>query len=177
MVFDGPVEGLLPGEDPDVRDPVEIQHWITLYEQRREIWRRRLRRARDVEARMRLQRTIQWAEARLAYWRNRHARFAGIAVEPVSRRLTGRTGTVALTRREYQLLSHFADHPGQHIPPSLLVSRAWPDADLCEEQLRTYMVRLRRKMGVAGAPCRIVAERTHGYALVFDDDPSGSSPS
>lgn len=177
MVLDGPVEELLPGEDPGVRDPVEIQHWITLYEQRREIWRRRLRRARDDEARMRLQRTLQWVEARVAYWRNRHAQLAGIAVEPVSRRLTGRTGTAALTSREYQLLSHFADHPGQHIPPSLLVSRAWPDADLCEEQLRTYVVRLRRKMRAAGAPCRIVAERTRGYALLFDDDAAGSPSS
>ena len=161
---------LLPGEDPAVADPVEIQHWIAMYEERLEIWRRRLRRARDPVSRTELQRQLEEFQARTAFWRNRHAQLAGLRLDPVTREMAGRQGAVRLTRREYELMSYLADHPGRHTPPALLVGRAWQDAELCEEQLRTYVTRLRRKLRAAGAPCRIIAERARGYVLVFDED-------
>lgn len=161
---------MLPGEDPDVSDPVELQHWISIYEQRLAIWRRRARRARDAETQAQRLDYLDWLNGRLEFWRNRHARFAGLRLDPTTREMTGRTGTLALTRREFELLSYLADHPGRHVPASLLVARAWPDADLCEEQLRTYVGRLRRKMEQVGTPCRLVADRPRGYVLLFDED-------
>lgn len=167
---EGLVGELLPGEDPTISDPVELQHWVSLYAERREIWRRRLRRTRDPEARAAVHAYLAWIEERIAFWRNRHAQHAGIRLEPATRQLTGRLGAVRLTRREFELLGYLADHPGRHIPAALLVSRAWPDSDLCEEQLRTYLGRLRRKMARAGTPARIVADRPHGYVLTVDED-------
>ena len=156
---------LLPGEDPDVRDPVEVEHWISLYEERRNIWQRRLRRAATAEERVDAERYLDWLRGRLAFWRDRHTALSGIQLDPVRRTVTGRLGSVPLTRREFQLLAFLADHPGRHFPAALLVMRAWQDADLCEEQLRTYLVRLRRKLIEAGVDCRIAAERPRGYVL------------
>jgi DNA-binding response OmpR family regulator len=167
---EGIIGELLPGEDSSVSDPVELQHWISLYEERREIFRRRLDRADDPTAHARIQDYLDWANQRIAFWRNRHAQLAGILLDPQTRTMTGRAGRVSLTRREYELLSYLADHPGRHVPASLLVGRAWPDSDLCEEQLRTYVARLRRKMAEAGTPCRLVADRPRGYVLLFDED-------
>lgn len=161
---------LVPGEDSSVTDPVELQHWISLYEERREIWRRRLSRANDPILRAGAQDHLEWINQRIHFWRNRHAQLAGILLDPQTRAMTGRDGRVSLTRREYELLSYLADHPGRHVPASLLVARAWPDSDLCEEQLRTYVARLRRKMAEAGTPCRLVADRPRGYVLLFDED-------
>ena len=162
------VQELLPGEDPSVRDAVEVEHWISLYEERRSIWQRRLRRARSAEERVELERYLERLRERLAFWRERHTALSGIQLDPIRRTVTGHLATVPLTRREFQLLSFLADHPGRHFPAALLVMRAWPDADLCEEQLRTYLVRLRRKLSDAGAACRIVAERPRGYVLFID---------
>jgi DNA-binding response OmpR family regulator len=166
---------LLPGEDSAVTDPVELQHWISLYEERREIVRRRLERAKDTATQARMQDYLGWLDQRVAFWRNRHAQLAGILLNPQTRTMTGRDGRVSLTRREYELLSYLADHPGRHVPAGLLVGRAWPDSDLCEEQLRTYVARLRRKMAEAGTPCRIVADRPRGYVLLFDEDVSAET--
>lgn len=165
-----PTGELLPGEDPAVTDPVELQHWISLYEERTEIYRRRLRRTRDASNRARLHRHLEWLDRRVHELRNRHAQLAGVVLNPQSRDVTGRQGSAPLTRREYELLSYLTDHPGRHTPASLLVSRAWPDSDLCEEQLRTYVARLRRKLAEIGAPCRILAERPRGYVLQLDED-------
>lgn len=167
---EGHVGELLPGEDPEVADPVELQHWISTYEDRLAIWKRRTRRARDAETQAQRLEYVEWLKRRLEFWRDRHAHCAGLRLDPVTREVSGRTGTVALTRREFELLSYLADHPGRHVPASLLVARAWPDADLCEEQLRTYVGRLRRKLASVGTPCRVVAERPRGYVLVFDED-------
>ena len=174
---DGLAGELLPGEDPTVSDPVELEHWVSLYEERREIWRRRLRRTRDLEARVRLNAYLAWIEKRLAFWRNRHAQCAGIWLDAATREMAGRRGRVKLTRREFELIAYLADHPGRHTPAALLVSRAWPDSDLCEEQLRTYLGRLRRKMAQAGTPARIVADRPQGYVLTADEDVTAAGPS
>lgn len=170
------VKELLPGEDPSVRDPVEVEHWITLYEERRSIWQRRLRRAASPQERVALERYLEWLRDRLAFWRDRHTALSGIQLDPSRRSVTGHRGTVPLTRREFQLLSFLADHPGRHFPAALLVMRAWPDADLCEEQLRTYLVRLRRKLDEAGVACRILAERPRGYVLVIDQHEGEAVP-
>jgi len=51
----------------------------------------------------------------------------------------------------------------------------WP-----EETIRTYVVRLRRKLTELGAPAQIVNRARRGYSLVFDDhsgpDSTATSP-
>ena len=56
--------------------------------------------------------------------------------------------------------------------PALAVSTivdAWHDGQLPEESLRTYIVRLRGKIGTLGAGISIMNRPRRGYALVFPD--------
>jgi DNA-binding response OmpR family regulator len=110
------------------------------------------------EFRFRLEGHLRWVRDRASFWRERHAELTGLHLDA-----------------EFQLLSFLSDHPGRHFPAGLLVARAWPDSDLCEEQLRTYLVRLRRKLEAAGAPCRIVARRPNGYVPLAEDRPDLSA--
>jgi DNA-binding response OmpR family regulator len=75
---------------------------------------------------------------------------------------------VALTRRESQLLTFLLEHPARFFDTRTLAARAWHDPHLASEQVRTYVVRLRRRLQEAGVGCDIRSERRRGYALVFD---------
>jgi hypothetical protein len=48
-----------------------------------------------------------------------------------------------------------------------LVNLAWGAPELSAEQLRTYVVRLRRHLATTGLPARLVSEPRRGYGLVF----------
>jgi DNA-binding response OmpR family regulator len=72
-----------------------------------------------------------------------------------------------LTRREAELLSFLARRPGQFFSAAQLVSLAWAAPELSAEQLRTYVVRLRRHLATTGVPARLVSEPRRGYGLVF----------
>ncbi|HEX3629293.1 MAG TPA: winged helix-turn-helix domain-containing protein, partial [Candidatus Dormibacteraeota bacterium] len=72
-----------------------------------------------------------------------------------------------LTRRETELLAFLAERPGQFYAASQLVNQAWHAPELSEEQLRTYIVRLRRHLATARVPVRLVSEPRRGYGLVF----------
>ena len=84
--------------------------------------------------------------------------------------------TVRTSLRERQLLNALLGHPGRTLTARALLTQAWHSPYLTEEQLRTYVVRLRRKLEHLGAPCTLVNRRGHGYALVFDGrgEPDGS---
>lgn len=165
---------LLPGEDPTVDDLVEVEQWIALYEVRRQIWLRRARRARGEVAGVDEERAR--IDDRLAFWRRRHVELGGV-LSLGGDELAGLSGPVALTRREAQLLRFLADNPGQRFPAAVLLRRAWPDQALSEEQLRTYVSRLRRKLSEAGGVASISAERPKGYLLQVRPGGLGREPS
>ena len=50
-----------------------------------------------------------------------------------------------------------------------LLSEAWHDAELPQETVRTYIVRLRRKLAGLGAPVQVANVSRRGYSLVFDE--------
>src|SRR2546428_12693176 len=72
-----------------------------------------------------------------------------------------------LTRREVELLAFLARRPGQFYTATQLVNLAWGAPELSAEQLRTYVVRLRRHLATARVPARLVSEPRRGYGLVF----------
>jgi DNA-binding response OmpR family regulator len=65
------------------------------------------------------------------------------------------------------LLSFLARRPGQFFSAAQLVSLAWAAPELSAEQLRTYVVRLRRHLATSGVPARLVSEPRRGYGLIF----------
>jgi DNA-binding response OmpR family regulator len=61
------------------------------------------------------------------------------------------------------------ERPGAFFAPRALLTRAWHASYLSEEQLRTYVARLRRKLEDLELPCELVTRRHQGYALIFND--------
>ena len=64
-------------------------------------------------------------------------------------------------------ISHILESLPAGFPAAQLVSLAWASPELSSEQLRTYVVRLRRHLATTGVPARLVSEPRRGYGLVF----------
>ena len=92
---------------------------------------------------------------------------AGLDLD-VRRRVLSYAGRhLTLTRREVELLAFLGRRPGQFYSATQLVNLAWGAPELSAEQLRTYVVRLRRHLATARVPARLVSEPRRGYGLVF----------
>jgi PAS domain S-box-containing protein len=116
---------------------------------------------RPVEARLgRLRR-------RRDHWSQRHAELVGFELDSEKNELHYRDRAVDVTRRERQLLRFLLERPGTFFPSRVLLVRAWQASYLSEEQVRTYVARLRRKLEHLDLPCELVTRRPHGYALIF----------
>jgi DNA-binding response OmpR family regulator len=90
-----------------------------------------------------------------------------------NRRVSGNDGSASLTKREWQLLSFFLTSPNQFFPAGEVVLQAWgPEAS--EEQLRSYVTRLRHKLSPFKPYCALVTEKGKGYCLVFEQPASSS---
>jgi len=106
-------------------------------------------------------------QSRLEFWERRLWDLAGLDLDVRRRVLTYAGQRLTLTRREAELLAFLARRPGQFYSASQLVSLAWAAPALSPEQLRTYVVRLRRHLASSGVPARLVSEPRRGYGLVF----------
>lgn len=171
---------LIPGEMPDSDDPEDARQWLTIYRELVAFAERSLTRLRaeaqnaasldsargDADARW-MQAHLGRLQARLEFWEHRFWRLAGLDLD-IRRRILSHGGhRLRLTRRETELLSFLAQRPGQFYSAGQLVNQAWHAPDLSEEQLRTYVVRLRRHLASAQVPARLVSEPRRGYGLVF----------
>lgn len=115
-------------------------------------------------------------EARLAHlrarrdaWTRRHREEVGLEIDSESGHVHYRGRTVEMTHRELQLLGFLMARPGTFFPARVLLARAWHASFLSEEQIRTYVARLRRKLARLDVPCELVTRRQQGYALLFSD--------
>jgi DNA-binding response OmpR family regulator len=103
---------------------------------------------------------------RLDYWQGRVRELGGgLDYDPGVRTIRHRGQAVRLSRREAELLSFLLEHPGQRFAPRELAARAWLAPNLSSEQVRNYVVRLRRKLSGADLPCTLVSEPGTGYSL------------
>ncbi len=139
---------LIQGEVPDTHDLDDARQWVTIYRELVTFAVRRL-------------------ESRLDFWERRLWDLAGLDLDIRRRVLTYAGRRLTLTRREAELLSFLARRPGQFFSAAQLVSLAWAAPELSAEQLRTYVVRLRRHLATSGVPARLVSEPRRGYGLVF----------
>jgi DNA-binding response OmpR family regulator len=106
-------------------------------------------------------------QSRLDFWVRRLWELAGLDLDVRRWVLSYAAQRLTLTRREAELLGFLARRPGQFYSATQLVSLAWAAPDLSPEQLRTYVVRLRRHLAATGVPARLVSEPRRGYGLVF----------
>ena len=177
---------LLEGENPTTTFKHDARHWIAVYRQMITFKDELLSRMRAQAAllqeasrqdvldhdvagiesqRMRYQRRIE-------YWYARQWELEGLSIDEATRTIGYRDLSVRLTRREFQLFDLLAVRSPGYTSAVQLLSDAWHDPQLPEETVRTYIVRLRRKLADLGAPAQVANRPRHGYSLVFEDEPS-----
>jgi hypothetical protein len=172
---------LIQGEMPDTRDLDDARQWVTIYRELVTFADRTLSRLRrqagghtngdgvkgsDADVRG-MEGHLRRLQSRLDFWERRLWDLAGLDLDVRRRVLTYAGRRLTLTRREAELLAFLARRPGQFFPAAQLVSLAWAAPDLSAEQLRTYVVRLRRHLATSGVPARLVSEPRRGYGLIF----------
>lgn len=170
---------LIPGELPGSDDPEDARQWVTIYRELVSFAERALKRMRnealagelvggpsDADQRW-MEDHLRRLQSRLDFWEHRFWQLAGLDLD-ISRRVLSHGGhRLRLTRRETELLAFLAQRPGQFYQAPQLVSLAWGAPELSAEQLRTYVVRLRRHLASTRVPARLVSEPRRGYGLVF----------
>lgn len=170
---------LMQGEDPLTVDPRDARTWISVYNQLISFKHRLLDQVNAELERMPshlrpvvredlaiIQEQLERYKVRLDYWYTRHVALEGVTIDDETRSVTHRDNTARLTRREFQLFEAFLAHPEQYVTARQLVVRAWGDATLTDEEVRTYVGSLRHKLDAIELG-RIVNRRGRGYTLLF----------
>jgi len=177
---------LIEGEDPGTMRAADARRWIEIYSRLIEFKDELLERVRsrtsnngndhgngsggDLQADEHVV-LIEMTRlrGRLAFWQRRHAELAPVDLDDHLGIISPKGNVVPLTRREDQLLRFLLQNPGRYFDTRTLAARAWNDPSLASEQVRTYVVRLRRRLREAEAHCDIHSERRRGYALTFEE--------
>jgi DNA-binding response OmpR family regulator len=171
---------LLEGEDPATAHSEDARRWMSAYTEllafkegllartRRAVEQLGRESAREIantdvsiliEERDRFRR-------RLEFWRRRVRDLGGgIDFDYDVRLIRHQGGAIRLSRREAELLTFLLEHPAQRFAPRALADQAWLAPNLSAEQVRNYVVRLRRKLSGADLPCTLVSEPGTGYSL------------
>ena len=170
---------LIDGEDPGTMRAADARRWIEIYSRLLEFKEELLERVQTKTG----TRSGKWEElqvdervvltelarlrTRLSFWRHRHAELAPVDLDEHSGIIGPDGEAIPLTGREAQLLRFLLQNPGRYYDTRTLAAKAWNDPSLASEQVRTYVVRLRRRLEEAQVSCDIQSERRRGYALVF----------
>ncbi|HYM49236.1 MAG TPA: winged helix-turn-helix domain-containing protein [Candidatus Limnocylindrales bacterium] len=166
---------LLPGELPETSFVEDARHWVTVYSELAEFVERSLARLLEPESRRgalhdlaALERHRRHLDSRLEFWQRRAWELGGIDFDAAERRLRHNGREVVLTRREAQLFTFLAGHPNQFFSAERLCAEAWHAPYLSEEQLRSYIVRLRARIRELQMPCSIRSALGRGYGLSLE---------
>jgi DNA-binding response OmpR family regulator len=183
MVAQG--DRLLEGENPMTMYKQDARHWIAVYQQmisfkdellgriRAQVGRLPPQGRRDVMENdvSILEIQLSRYQRRIEFWYARQWELEGLSIDVSRRTIAYRERSIHLTNREYQLFARLADRSPDYTSAAQLLAEAWHDSRLPEETVRTYIVRLRRKLAQLGAPAQIANRSRRGYSLVFDDPP------
>jgi DNA-binding winged helix-turn-helix (wHTH) protein len=157
----------LPGEDLGTERATDAARWVRIYGELLALHEDRLGEREGAET-PQVERLLDQLRLRLDEWRGRHLALAGMEFDPYARVLTVAGRTVHLTRREAQLLDFLLERPGQFFTSEALIREAWESERLAPEQVRTYIVRLRRKLEESRAPARLTNKPRSGYSLSLE---------
>lgn len=97
----------------------------------------------------------------------RRIELEGVTFDAVRRRIIVGERSVALTRREWELLTFLLSRANQYTRAEDLVAGAWGDG-VSVEQLRSYVTRLRRKFKVLAPPFCLLSQPGFGYCLSLE---------
>ena len=172
-----PALALLTGEDPTTRWAADAREWLSIYRRLlafNELLMERVRQDPDGDGaaargeRFQQERDLDRLRERVDFWETRYRELsAAIDIDEERGILYGSAVPLQLSLRERQLLLWLVHHPDRYFTPPALAGQAWNQPALSPEQVRSYVVRLRRLLERAGANCRIESRRGHGYRLTL----------
>jgi DNA-binding response OmpR family regulator len=99
----------------------------------------------------------------------------GLEVDPMSRRVTLDGSALDLSPREFDLLRHLAERPGEVVTKRDLLTDVWNQPwGGSDKTVDVHLSWLRRKLGEsAAAPAYLHTVRGVGVRLSAPDDPTG----
>jgi DNA-binding response OmpR family regulator len=163
----------LPGEDQTTLALPEVASWIAIYEELSSVLRLVSSRLDGDPQGAAFQGNLTFVEDRLAFWRDRHQAIAGVTIDRKDHSLSFGGRYLKLTRREADLLDFLVRHPGRHFTTRQLTVLAWQNSRLSDAQVRTYMMRLRRRLREVGLEGLITIVRNRGYGAELPKPGSG----
>lgn len=98
---------------------------------------------------------------------------AGVVFESQARTITHGERSVGFSRRDWELLTFLLANPGQWFTAEELVRLAWRSTRFSAEQLRSYVMRLRRKMAPLDLPFILTSQQGRGYRFDLDGTERG----
>jgi DNA-binding response OmpR family regulator len=93
---------------------------------------------------------------------------AGTTIDSESRSITRGEQSVSFSKRDWELLTFLLANPGQWFTAEDLVRLAWRSTRYSAEQLRSYVMRLRRKMAPLELPFSVTSQQGRGYRFDLD---------
>lgn len=99
-------------------------------------------------------------------FRGNELKVAGLVLEPSAFRVTRDGEEIKLLPKEFALLEFFMRHPNEVFSTEALIARVWEsDSDVSPEVVRTYINRLRNKLGRNGEDNLLKTVHGLGYKL------------
>ena len=172
--------GPLEGEDIETPHWEDARHWMSIYDDLIRFKLGLLERAnRELAklhpaARQAANEDVDFIEAqlegyykRLDLWYQRVWKLHGLWLDPNGRVVRHKGKEAVLTTREFELLQFLLDHPHRFYTTSQIAGFAWSDAALLPEEVRNYVLRVRKILVRLNIPCDLVNRPGRGYSLTF----------
>src|SRR5580693_8367615 len=175
-----PVSRPLEGEDIDTEHWEDAHHWMSIYDDlirfklglldrvRRELPKLHpvAQAAADQDVAF-IEAQMAGYYARLDLWYRRVWQLQGLWLDPDGRRVRHQGKEAVLTNREFELLQFLLDHPHRYFSAAQITGLAWADPALFPEEVRNYVLRLRKILARLEIPCDLVNRPGRGYSLIF----------
>jgi DNA-binding response OmpR family regulator len=182
---------LIEGENPDTRHAGDARRWLVVYTELVAYKESVLLRSRQAAEVLRpesageirdtdvplLERERDRFVGRLEFWRRRARELgSGVGFDEGTRLIKHGGGSVRLTRREAELFAFLLTHPESTFSAQDLTAQAWQAPGLPPQQIRNYVVRLRRKLAAAQLPCAVISDPGAGYTVKWRTDAEMGRP-
>lgn len=93
--------------------------------------------------------------------------FLSFRLDPVNECLWREDERLALSRKAFAIARHLVDHAGRLVTKEELMEAVWPNSYVQEENLKGYILELRRALGdQSGNPSFIETQRGRGYRFI-----------